>query len=106
MIAFFRRKWRGTTIGRSARVLSRADQQKISIVVFFQIFLGLLDLAGVAAIGMLGSLAVRGVSSQGPGDRVEAVLRFLHLSNQTFQTQAAILGFSFILQLLSHFAEL
>jgi len=41
---------------------------------------------------MLGSLAVRGVSSQGPGDRVEAVLSFLHLSGQTFQTQAAVLG--------------
>jgi len=92
MFTFFRRKWRKTTIGRSARVLSRADQQKISIVVAFQVFLGLLDLAGVAAIGMLGSLAVRGVSSQGPGDRVEAVLSFLHLSNKTFQTQAAILG--------------
>jgi ATP-binding cassette, subfamily B, bacterial PglK len=92
MFEFFRSKWRVTTIGRSARVLSRADQQKISIVVVFQIFLGLLDLAGVAAIGMLGSLAVRGVSSQGPGDRVEAVLSFLHLSSQTFQTQAAILG--------------
>ncbi len=87
-----RRKWRGTTIGRSARVLSRNDQQKISVVVVFQIFLGLLDLAGVAAIGMLGSLAVRGVSSQRPGDRVEVVLRYLHLSNQTFQTQAAVLG--------------
>jgi ABC-type multidrug transport system fused ATPase/permease subunit len=61
-------------------------------VIVFQIFLGLLDLAGVAAIGMLGSLAVRGVSSQGPGDRVEVVLRYLHLSDQTFQTQAAILG--------------
>jgi ABC-type multidrug transport system fused ATPase/permease subunit len=60
--------------------------------VAFQVFLGLLDLAGVAANGMLGSLAVRGVSSQGPGDRVEAVLSFLHLSNKTFQTQAAILG--------------
>lgn len=92
MFEFFRSKWRVTTIGRSARVLSRADQQKISIVVVFQIFLGLLDLAGVAAIGMLGSLAVRGVSSQGPGDRVEAVLSFLHLSSQTFQTQAAVLG--------------
>ena len=92
MLAALRTRWRGTTIGRSARVLSRSDQRKISIVVVFQIFLGLLDLAGVAAIGMLGSLAVRGVSSQGPGDRVEVVLRFLHLSNQTFQTQAAVLG--------------
>ena len=92
MLTSMRRKWRETTIGRSARVLSRSDQQKISVVVAFQIFLGLLDLAGVAAIGMLGSLAVRGVSSQGPGDRVEVVLRYLHLSNQTFQTQAAVLG--------------
>lgn len=92
MLTLVRTKWRGTTIGRSTRVLSRSDQQKISIVVVFQIFLGLLDLAGIAAIGMLGSLAVRGVSSQGPGDRVEEVLRYLHLSNQSFQTQAAVLG--------------
>lgn len=92
MLTLLRRKWRQTTIGRSARVLSRADQQKIFVVVVFQIFLGLLDLAGVAAIGMLGSLAVRGVSSLGPGDRVGEVLRFLHLSNQSFQTQAAVLG--------------
>jgi len=92
MLKRVRKKWSRTLIGRSVRVLSRADQRKISVVVFFQIFLGLIDLAGVAAIGMLGSLAVRGVSSQGPGDRVEVVLRYLHLSNQTFQTQAAVLG--------------
>lgn len=92
MLKLLRRKWDRTMIGRSVRVLSRADQRKIAIVVVFQIFLGLIDLAGVAAIGMLGSLAVRGVSSQGPGDRVEAVLRFLHLADQTFQTQAAVLG--------------
>ncbi len=92
MLNPIRRKWRQTTIGRSARVLSRADQKKISVVIVFQMFLGLLDLAGVAAIGMLGSLAVRGVSSQGPGDRVGAVLDFLQLSNQSFQTQAAVLG--------------
>ena len=92
MLKRLRKKWSRTLIGRSVRVLSRSDQRKISIVVVFQIFLGLIDLAGIAAIGMLGSLAVRGVSSQGPGDRVEVVLRYLHLSNQSFQTQAAVLG--------------
>jgi len=92
MLNSLHKKWSKTLVGRSVRVLSRADQQKISIVVVFQIFLGLIDLAGIAAIGMLGSLAVRGVSSQGPGDRVEVVLRYLHLSNQSFQTQAAVLG--------------
>ena len=87
-----RSKWRSTTIARSTRVLSRKDQQKVFAVVLVQILLGLLDLAGVAAIGVLGSLAVRGVSSQTPGDRVSAILEFLNLSNYTFQTQAAILG--------------
>jgi len=92
MLTLIRGKWRQTTIGRSARVLSRSDQKKISVVVVFQIFLGLLDLAGVAAIGILGSLAVRGVSSQGPGDRVGVVLKYLHLSQASFQMQAALLG--------------
>jgi len=92
MLTLLRGKWRETTIGRSARVLSRSDQKKISVVVIFQIFLGLLDLAGVAAIGILGSLAVRGVSSQGPGDRVGVVLKYLHLTHASFQTQAALLG--------------
>lgn len=92
MLKFLRKKWGKTLIGRSVRVLSRSDQRKISIVVVFQVFLGLIDLAGIAAIGMLGSLAVRGVSSQGPGDRVEVVLGYLHLSNQSFQVQAAVLG--------------
>lgn len=92
LLDLVRKKWSRTTIGRSARVLSRADKRKIVIVIIFQIFLGLLDLAGVAAIGILGSLAVRGVSSQQPGDRVEVVLGYLHLSNQSFQTQAAAIG--------------
>ena len=92
MLTLIRGKWRQTTIGRSTRVLSRSDQKKISVVVVFQIFLGLLDLAGVAAIGILGSLAVRGVSSQGPGDRVGVVLKYLHLSHASFQMQAALLG--------------
>ena len=84
--------WRSTTIGRSARVLSRVDQQKVAAVVVIQIFLGLLDLAGVAAVGALGALAVRGVSSQKPGDRVSSVLNLFHLQDQSFQMQAAILG--------------
>ena len=46
-----RKYWRSTTIGRSARVLSRRDQQKIGFVVLLQIFLGLLDLVGVAVVG-------------------------------------------------------
>ena len=87
-----RKYWRSTTIGRSARVLSRRDQQKIGFVVLLQIFLGLLDLVGVAVVGILGALAVTGVQSRQPGNRVDAALKILHLHNSEFQVQVAVLA--------------
>jgi len=54
--------------------------------------LGILDLAGVALFGILGSLAVSGVSSNQPGDRVQSVLDFIGLGSNSLQTQAAILA--------------
>lgn len=52
----------------------------------------MLDLLGVAAVGMLGALAINGVGSQQPGNRVTAVLQFLHLDDNSLQTQAAVIG--------------
>jgi len=63
-------------------------------VVLLQVGLGFLDLVGVAAIGVLGALAVTGVQSLEPGNRVSSVLKLLGLSNLGFQNQVAILGLS------------
>jgi ABC-type multidrug transport system fused ATPase/permease subunit len=49
-------------------------------------------LLGVAAFGVLGALAVTGVQSQQPGNRVSAVLDFFELSNFSFQQQVAIIA--------------
>jgi ABC-type multidrug transport system fused ATPase/permease subunit len=87
-----REKWRKTTIGRSARIFSRRDQRRIFAVIILQICLGFLDLIGVAIIGILGALAISGIQSGIPGNRVTAALNLLHLENQSFQAQAAILG--------------
>ena len=73
-------------------ILPPQDRQKIALVVVVQIFMGFMDLLGVALIGILGALAVNGVKSTAPGSRVSQVIEFLHLENQIFQTQAAILG--------------
>jgi ABC-type branched-subunit amino acid transport system ATPase component len=73
-------------------VLSQSDRRKILAVVVLQISFGLLDLLGVAVIGVLGALAITGVQSQEPGNRVSAALQFIHLDNQPLQIQAAILG--------------
>ena len=88
----FRNRLTHSAIGRSISILSRADKQKIAAVVFLQICMGWLDLLGVLAIGLLGALSVTGLQSQNPGDRVSQVLRILHIADETFQTQASILG--------------
>ena len=92
MIAKLRKRFRTTTVGRSSRLLSRNDQRKIFVVLVIQIGLGLLDLIAVAAVGILGALAVNGVQSRGPGDRVSQLLEFLGLDNLSFQNQVALLG--------------
>jgi ATP-binding cassette, subfamily B, bacterial PglK len=91
-VSRIRRKWRASTLGRSARVLTRKDQRKILIVIVSQIIMGLVDLVGVALIGVLGALAVNGVQSKEPGNRVNSVLNFFHLGNESFQIQVAIIG--------------
>lgn len=85
-------KWRGSTLGRSARVLTRSDQKKTLAFVVLQISLGIFDLLGVAAIGVLGALAVSGVKSGSNGSRVNWVLENLRLDEFTFQQQTAILA--------------
>ena len=74
------------------RVLSRSDRKKVLVVIALQICMGVLDLLGVVAIGLLGALSVTGLQSSEPGDRVSSVLQLLHISDSPFQTQAAILG--------------
>jgi ABC-type multidrug transport system fused ATPase/permease subunit len=86
-----RSRWENSSVQRSVAILSPIDQRKILIVTVLQILLGFLDLAGVLVIGLLGTLSVSGLQSNGPGEGVSNVLRFLHIQNFEFQTQAGIL---------------
>ena len=92
MITYLRTRWRKTTIGRSARILSRNDQRKIILVTLLQMVMSLLDLAGVAFIGILGALAVNGIESKKQGTTVSSVLRLFHIDGRPLQTQAFVLG--------------
>ena len=94
MLLNIRKRISSSTIARSVQVLPKSDRQKIALVVALQIGLGFLDLVGVAAIGVLGALAVTGVQSIQPGNRVSGVLRMLGLSHLSFQNQIAVLGLS------------
>ena len=81
-----------STVVRAIRILSRAELVRYFQVVIIQITLGLLDVAGVLMIGLLGSLAISGVSAGKPGDRVASFLEFAQLQDKPLQTQVAVMG--------------
>ena len=85
-------KFRESTIGQSVGILTKAEKIKILGVICIQILMSLMDLLGVVVVGILGSLAVRGIQSQKPGTTVETVLTYLHIESLTLQMQALSLG--------------
>ena len=60
--------WRN--LKRAGLILDAQDRKKILLVTATQILFGLLDLVGVAVVGMVSALIVRGINSEGPGNNV------------------------------------
>jgi ABC-type multidrug transport system fused ATPase/permease subunit len=79
-------------VNQCLALLPNSDKKKYLAVVAIQVTSSLLDLVGVAIIGMIGALSVNGVQSVTAGSRIFAVLSFLHLQNFSFQSQVAFLG--------------
>jgi ABC-type multidrug transport system fused ATPase/permease subunit len=73
-------------------VLSKEQKTKVIFVAVIQASLSILDLIGVAAIGLVGALSVTGVQSKNPGDRVGQALEILSIQDLSLQSQVAILG--------------
>jgi ABC-type multidrug transport system fused ATPase/permease subunit len=88
------------TFRQAIGILSTSDRRKLGIVTIIQVFLGMLDLFGVLAIGLLGTLSITGIQSREPGNRVNTVLSFIGLSNSTFQVQALAIGGAAVLLLV------
>lgn len=81
-----------STIRRCIDFFPRKDRSKILQVTMIQSGLSFLDLLGVALIGILGAIAVNGISSRTPGLRTSRLLEAVNLQNSTVQTQVAILA--------------
>ena len=84
----------------AVNTLGKSDQQKVLVVVLLQVFLGGLDLLGVATVGVLGSLAIRGIQSSPVEGRVGQILEILQLDALSFQSQVTILGLAAALLLI------
>ena len=72
---------------------SKPDRRKILLIAVLQTVLNLLDLVGVAIIGIIGSLAVSGLQSIPPAGRVYSILEFLNIDGLSLQAQTVTLGF-------------
>lgn len=87
-----RKKWKESIFFEAAQLLDEGDRRKVLWVILLQISFGFLDLLGVMLIGVVGALAITGISSGKPGDRVSTLLEFVGLENSTLQFQVASIG--------------
>jgi ABC-type multidrug transport system fused ATPase/permease subunit len=81
-----------TTVRKCFKILSLRDRKRILFITVIQACLSLLDLIGVALIGVLGAIAVNGISSRTAGDRTGKFLSFFHLTESSIQIQVAVLA--------------
>lgn len=77
---------------RCLRILGKRDRKKYLFTLLVQLSLAVLDLLGVAILGILGAIAIRGVQSQQPGDTTKQILEIMGMSDLTVQMQVAVLG--------------
>ena len=91
---------RNSLLFKAINILSRTDRRKVISITILQTLLGILDLLGVIAIGLLGALSVSGLQSSNPGNRVSTALEILNIQDATFQNQALILGISAVVLLV------
>lgn len=82
------------------KLLPKSAQKRLIQASVAGLLLGLLDLFGVALIGVLGSLAVNGIRGSEQGDRVSIVLRIFHIENLDLRIQVALVAITALLLLL------
>jgi len=90
-----------TNLKRATALLSKEDKKKYWLITFVQSLLSVVDLASVAVVGLIGSIAVNGISQVGPGENTQKWLTTFGLEGLSIQSQAAILGFAVGLLLVS-----
>ena len=95
-----RADWKTTVLGRSFLLLPQSDRTKMVYAIIVQITISVLDLLGVAAIGLLGALSITGIQSETSSGRVYSVLKILNIENLSFQIQTMILGLSAVVLLI------
>jgi len=73
-------------------IFSVNERRKLIGATILQSSLAILDLIGVALIGVIGALSIYGIQSKSDSGRAGKITTYLHLENFSFQKQIAVLG--------------
>lgn len=101
MLKILQSKIYRTTLSQCFALLTRSDRKKLGVMGALQLFLSLLDLIGVALIGLVATIAINGIGSKGPGDQIDGILELAGISNFSLQSQTAIIGVSAVFVLIT-----
>lgn len=85
-------KYRSSQFSKCFELLPSSDRRKLIVVLGIQVLNGLLDLLGVALIGILGALSITGIQSGTPSGKVAQIIEIMGISELKFQAQAAVIG--------------
>lgn len=73
-------------------IFSVYERRKLIGATILQSSLAILDLIGVALIGVIGALSIYGIQSKSDSGRASKITSYLHLDDFSFQKQIAVLG--------------
>ena len=82
-------------------LLDERDRLVLKLVILAQVLLSVLDLIGVALIGVIGALSVYGIQSQDSGNFAKAITNLIGIESLTFQNQVIVLSILTITILLT-----
>ncbi len=71
---------------------TQRDKFKAALITLVHIGLTILDLVGIALIGLLAAMAIRGVSSTNTTSRLDLILTNIGLQNSSLQAKAMVVG--------------
>ncbi len=84
--------FKSSMIARSFLVFEKRIRNKLYLSIAIQSCLAILDLFGIAIIGLIGAMSVRGIQSESNPSTVNSILAFMNIQNYSFQVQIAILA--------------
>jgi ABC-type multidrug transport system fused ATPase/permease subunit len=80
------------TVFESFRLLEKSDRTRVASVALIHLILGFFDILAIFLIGLVGSLAVTGISSSVQGKRTNQILQLLAIETNSLQFQVTVLG--------------